>query len=223
MPRTPRPEQASGPRADTAVTREALLRAGARLISRHGLGVPVSRIQQEADQRNKSAVQYHFGSVPGLAAAVLRSHRTDVDGRRAQALDALGPAPADADLRTLVGLLLRPAAEELRTASGRDYLRLLPQVAHLAQIRSGHPDAPPAQVRALTLLRNHLEGAGVRDADERLALVVQMQTAALADRARRIDEDEPDDGREIEPGHERFVDLVTDMLTAALTASFDGN
>ncbi|MET7305388.1 hypothetical protein [Embleya sp. NPDC005575] len=218
MPHTPRSPQADGPRADTAETRDALLRAGARLISRHGLGVPVSRIQQEADQRNKSAVQYHFGSVPALAAAVLRDHRTDVDARRTEALAALGPAAAHADLRTLVALLLHPAADELRTASGRDYLRLLPQVAHLAQIRSGHPDAPPAQARTLTLIHDHLAREGIRDADERLALVVQMQAAALADRARRIDDD-PDTGRDVHPDHEQFVELVVDMLAAALGTS----
>ncbi|MCF2526045.1 TetR/AcrR family transcriptional regulator [Yinghuangia soli] len=215
MPRTSRPGPVDGLRADTAETREALLRAGARLISRHGLGIPVSRIQQEADQRNKSAVQYHFGSVPGLAAAILRDHRMQVDARRAAALEDLGPGAEDADLRTLVGLLLRPAAEELRTPAGRDYLRLLPQVAHLARIRTGDPDAPPGQARVLDLLHLRLRQADVRDVDERLALAVQMQAAALADRARRID-DEADTDQEVSPGHDRFVELVVGMLTAAL-------
>jgi hypothetical protein len=117
-----------------------------------------------------------------------------------------------------VGLLLRPAAEELRTSGGRDYLRLLPQVAHLARIRTGDPDAPPGQARVLELLHRRLRQADVCDIDERLALTVQMQAAALADRARRID-DESDTGEEVSPCHDRFVELVVAMLTVALAAA----
>jgi AcrR family transcriptional regulator len=215
-------------RADAAQTRDALLRTGARLISRHGLGVPVSRIQDEAEQRNKSAIRYHFGSVYGLAAAVVQRHGRQVDARRAKALDALrarhatpqgsGAAPESTyGLREVVELLVRPAAAELHTAEGRDYLRLLPQVTHLAEIRSGEPKAPPAMMRTLELLRALLDRANVADIDERLALVAQLHGAAMADRASRID-DEAAGSHDLEPGHERFVRLLTGMLTAALTA-----
>jgi AcrR family transcriptional regulator len=202
---------------DVTETREALMRTGARLMSRHGLGVPVTRIQAEAEQRNKSALTYHFGSVAGLAAAILQRHREIVEGRRATALDELGDHAGDAELAELVGLLVVPAAEELRTAHGRDYLRLLPQVTHLAEIRTGARSSPAALTRTFELMRAHLTARGVPDVDERLALVAEMHATALADRARRIEDMDPPDP-ELTPGHEHFVDLLTRMMTAALTA-----
>ncbi|MGR7003099.1 TetR/AcrR family transcriptional regulator [Yinghuangia aomiensis] len=95
------PTRTRQPRADAADTREALLSSGARLIARHGLGVPVTQIQDAAAQRNKSAVRYHFGSVLELALAVTARHGHQVDARRAEALDAFHeryapPAPTTA-------------------------------------------------------------------------------------------------------------------------------
>ncbi|MEU8132959.1 hypothetical protein [Streptodolium elevatio] len=226
-----RPRGRSG---NAAETRDALMRVGARLISRHGLGVPASRIQEEADQRNKSALTYHFGSVAGLAAAIHLRHRDIVEQRRLRALEALAasesPEPsaspesnaangdaARADLGKLVTLLVAPAAEELRTAPGRAYLRLLPQVAHLAEVRQADRPRPVGLDRTFALLRAHLADRGLEDVDERLALLAQMHATAFADRARRIDEmDVPD--VDLAPGHDHFVRLLTGMLTAALTA-----
>lgn len=199
------------------------MRVGARLISRHGLGIPATRIQEEADQRNKSALTYHFGSVAGLAAAIHLQHRDIVEQRRLHALDALdargahGGDAAQVDLRELVDLLVAPAAEELRTAPGRAYLRLLPQVAHLAEVRQADRPRPAGLDRTFALLRGHLADRGLGDVDERLALLAQMHATAFADRARRIDEmDVPD--VDLAPGHDHFVRLLTGMFAAALTA-----
>jgi len=202
---------------DAGETREALMRSGARLMSRHGLGVPVTRIQAEADQRNKSALAYHFGSVTGLATAILHRHRVAVEDRREAAIEALRGRVGAIEPADLVALLVLPAAEELRTEQGRDYLRLLPQVAYLAAIRTGGDPTPRDVSRAFALMREHLEARGIADIDERLALVAEMHAAALADRARRIDDADPVDP-ELAPGHERFVDLLIRMLTAALLA-----
>jgi len=202
---------------DTGETREALMRSGARLLSRHGLGVPVTRIQAEADQRNKSALAYHFGSVTGLAAAILHRHRVAVEDRREAAITALRERVDTVEPADLVALLVLPAAEELCTEQGRDYLRLLPQVAYLASIRTGGDPTPRDVSRAFALMREHLAARGTADIDERLALVAEMHAAALADRARRIDDVDPVDP-ELAPGHERFVDLLIRMLTAALVA-----
>lgn len=202
---------------DTGEAREALMRSGARLLSRHGLGVPVTRIQADAAQRNKSALAYHFGSVAGLAAAILHRHRVAVEDRREAAIAILRERADTVEPIELVALLVRPAAEELRTEQGRDYLRLLPQVAHLAEIRTGGDPTPRDVSRAFALMRDHLAAHGTTHIDERLALVAEMHAAALADRARRIDDVDPSDP-ELAPGHERFVELLVRMLTAALMA-----
>lgn len=212
-----RPRGRSG---NSAETRDALMRVGARLISRHGLGIPATRIQEEADQRNKSALAYHFGSVAGLAAAIHLQHRDIVEERRLRALDVLDARGDDAardDPRELVDLLVASAAEELRTAPGRAYLRLLPQVAHLAEVRQADHPRPAGLDRTFALLRGHLADRGLGDVDERLALLAQMHATAFADRARRIDEmDVPD--VDLAPGHDHFVRLLTGMFAAALTA-----
>lgn len=216
------PARTRQPRADAADTHEALLRSRARLIARPGPGVPVTQLQDAAAQRNKSAVRYHFGSVLELAMAVTARHgrrSTPAAPRLSMPPRALCTPGAEdrrthADLAAVVGLLVAPAAEELHTARGRDYLRLLPQVSHLARVRSGAPAAPPAVVRTLALLRDHLDRAGVPDIDERLALAVQMHAAVVADRARRIDEGTDGDPARNCPATKRELHLITTVSCA---------
>ena len=46
---------------DATATREKLLRAAEYLFARQGLDVPIRDIHARAEQRNASAIQYHFG------------------------------------------------------------------------------------------------------------------------------------------------------------------
>src|SRR5947209_12752520 len=132
-----------------ATTKDQLIRAGEKLFARHGVDrVTVRQLNDEAGQRNASALHYHFGSRDGLVRAIVERHQAVVDAERMRRLEAL---PADADVRTLVALYLEPLAEELRSPSGRDYLRIVPQVIDMANLE------PPALGKVMTRLTERLD------------------------------------------------------------------
>ncbi len=61
---------------DSTATKERLLREAERLFARRGLyQVTVREITEAAEQRNVSALSYHFGSREGLLDAILVAPR----------------------------------------------------------------------------------------------------------------------------------------------------
>ncbi|MFB4312432.1 TetR/AcrR family transcriptional regulator [Actinomadura sp. GTD37] len=198
---------------DARATREALIRAGARLFAAHGIDAARTRdIVTHAGQGNDSAITYHFGSRAGLLDAVLRAGITRMEPARAAALPTLDPR----DLPAITAAIVQPTADELRTPPGRDFLRITAQLAGRAGIRDHH--LPPllhgtALQRQLQLLQTACRAALPEPlALERISLFIAFLTAALADRATRTG-DTPHD-----PDHTAFTTDLTAMLTAALQA-----
>jgi AcrR family transcriptional regulator len=92
---------------------EALLLTAERLYAERGLdGVSMREIAREAEQRNNSALHYHFGSKEALLDAIIRYRMRDVDERRNDFLDRCEAQGRD-DLRTAVEALVRPLAHGL--------------------------------------------------------------------------------------------------------------
>ena len=172
-------------------TKDQLIRAGEKLFARHGVhAVTVRELNEVAGQRNASALHYHFGSREGLLRAIVERHQARVDVERARRLEALDGEP---DVRTLVELVLAPLAEELRSASGRDYLRIVPQLLDMPGLE------PPALGKVMVLLGERLE----RPHRRRPMLLASF--TLLADRAARRRDD-----------HEAFVAELVSMATGML-------
>jgi len=207
---------------DATSTRERLLRAGAHLFARKGVDGALAReIVAMAGQANDSAVHYHFGSRRGLLGAIVDRHLLRMEEQRKPALDALvagdGSADVGAGLGAVLAAVVEPMAAELTDEGGRDFLRIVAQLAGESGARGGevpHPLAGTALAAQLALLharcRDHL---GELLARERIAIAIVMLTAALADRALRIDERLP-----LLLDHQAFTTNLVTMLTAALTA-----
>ncbi|GAA5153106.1 hypothetical protein GCM10023321_22910 [Pseudonocardia eucalypti] len=200
---------------DGTSTRERLLRAGARLLARDGVHGALTRdIVRAAGQSNDSAVQYHFGSRQGLLVEILDRHVRAMEEQRKPALDALGPSPG---LPEALAAVVEPVAEELVTEEGRDFLRIIAQLAGQAGTRTGSVPDPlvgTALAAQLELLERAVRARLPEPlAVERVALVITMLTAALADRARRIDDELP-----VLLEHREFVANLVAMLTAAVGA-----
>jgi AcrR family transcriptional regulator len=201
---------------DATTTRDRLLRAGEHLFARKGVdGAPTAEIVALAGQGNDSAVHYHFGSRHGLLAAIVERHLHRME-------DVREPVPDDADLPAVVAAVIEPLAAELDTEDGRDFLRITAQLAGQSGVRTHDlpdPIAGTALADQLALLERRCAAiVGERVALERMAAMITMLTAALADRARRIDEDLP-----VLLSHDDYVtDLVT-MLTAAVGARRTGS
>jgi TetR/AcrR family transcriptional regulator, regulator of cefoperazone and chloramphenicol sensitivity len=207
----------SVPQSTNGDTKRRLMLAGERLFARDGIrGALVREITELAGQRNPSALHYHFGSRHGLVEAILLEHQLVIDvavGERLDELEARGGLPA---VREVVESSVRPLALELTTQSGRDFLRIVPQMIHQLSdnLRRGEmrPVTPQAR-RVLALLDESLGNMPEPVRRERLASFTVVISSLLADRAKHIE------------GHAataldltQYVDNLCDVLVALVTA-----
>ncbi len=113
--------------------------------------------------------------------------------------------------------IVRPTAQLLADEDGRDFLRIMEQLADWAGVGDGRPAAAlrgtriGTQLEALTWRLG--ERIGMPLARERVSLLVVFLTGALAARARSVEA-----GRRQRMSHERFVEHLVDVLTGALRA-----
>jgi len=209
--------------AQPADTKERLLHAGERLFAEQGIHrVRLRDLNELAGQRNSSALHYHFGSRMGLVTAILTHHQGHVDARlgaRLDELEAAGPAP----VRALVEAVVTPLSAELETQSGRDFLRIVPQIlpALSRNLRSGRIEPMTAETaRLLDLLEERMRPLPAPVRRERLITYALVLTSVLADRALQIESGRPMvlDGRQFVA---HVVDIIAGALTAPSTVTFD--
>jgi len=113
----------------TAAARDAMIDAAEGLVAERGLrNVSLREVQATAGQRNKSAAQYHFGSLHGLIEAVVLARMAPIDARRVRLLAELDAAGHGRDVRTLVEAAIDPFAEATLGRPGSRYARFLAQV-----------------------------------------------------------------------------------------------
>lgn len=196
---------------DATQTRARLLRAGERRFARDGVaGAKLSDVVRDAGQRNDSAVGYHFGSRQGLLTEIVAKHMAVMEERRK--IPAKG-----ASLSDVVASIVAPTADLLATEDGRDFLRIIEQLASWSGVGTGHPNeifAGTVIGAQLDRLHGLLEPRlGTTLSRERVALLVTFLTAALAERARARE-----GGARQRLGHERFVDHLVNVLSGALSA-----
>jgi TetR/AcrR family transcriptional regulator, regulator of cefoperazone and chloramphenicol sensitivity len=160
----------------------------------------VRQLNEAAGQRNTSALHYHFGSREGLLRAIVERHQAIVDADRARRLAA---GPAEPDLPAAVELIVAPLAERLRSPSGCDYLRIVPQCIDRKVL------APPALDAAVSMVSAHLAHLPGAARSRRMRAMLLFVFTMLADRAAAPDGAIPGD---------EFVSDLCAMATAILTA-----
>lgn len=95
-----------------------LIAAAERLFAEHGIdGVSLREITREANQRNTTALQYHFGDRDGLVRALVVKHMETVAVRRAAMLD-LVEGRSDLTLRDGATMLVQPLISKLTSDDG---------------------------------------------------------------------------------------------------------
>jgi AcrR family transcriptional regulator len=111
--------------AETA-TRDRLVATASRLFAAQGVdAVSLREIGREAEARNATALQYHFGDRSGLVRSVLAPHHRDVEVTRHALLDA-EEARGPLEVAGLASTLVRPLAARLADApGGPEYLQIL--------------------------------------------------------------------------------------------------
>ena len=126
------------------LTRQRLVSAAETLFAERGIeAVSLRQINAAAEQRNATALQYHFHDRQGLVLAVLAKHGPSVDAERHAMLDAYVSRGRD-DLRELALALVKPSSTKLHDPhGGRAYLRVHAQV--LNRVDARFADAPASR------------------------------------------------------------------------------
>jgi AcrR family transcriptional regulator len=201
-----------------AATRARLLRAGERLFAERGIHqVRLREINALAGQRNSSALHYHFGSRDGLVEAILSEHQTAMDRDVRPALDSLVADPREPTVRAVVAIWVDALTEQLQTESGRDFLRLLPQVLDTVNrtVREGAVlRDSAASARTFALLDRCLADLPTAVRRERLVAYALILTTLFADRATLVESGAP-----LALDDDAYSSHVTDVLCGALEAT----
>src|SRR6185312_13013854 len=105
--------------------KQALLDAAAVLMDERGVdNVTLQDISQASGHRNRSAVQYHFGSRAAVIQAVISQTMDPVDAERNILLDHLEATGTTLTTRGVLEVVVRPLARQLHTPEGRRYFRI---------------------------------------------------------------------------------------------------
>lgn len=201
---------------DATATREKLLQAAEHLFARQGLDVPIRDIHARAEQRNASAIQYHFGGRDELIDAIIERHAPTADDMAAVRVDLETKLE---DPRSFVEAIVRRLARYLGSEETRDYIRFSFHMMMRTSMRSvmveGSEHHSMAAVYAETdLLRQMFPRLPERLVRERAVATMSFITLEVAERARLID----DGQHEVLLDEEEFIVHLVDMATAVLTA-----
>lgn len=123
-------------RKDTLATRKRIIDAAEKLFADKGVeATSLLDIARAAEQRNRSALQYHFTNKEGLLHAVLDKHALPISEARDAQLDKL-EAAGDYSFYQLVQALVEPMAAELDNPDGgREFIKIHSQLMSSEQFR----------------------------------------------------------------------------------------
>ena len=112
-------------RKDTQATRKRIIDTAEQLFAHNGVeATSLLDITKAAEQKNRSALQYHFKNKDGMLHAVLDKHALKIAEDRTARLDIL-EAAGDYSLYDLVSALVQPLAAQLTNQDGgREFLKI---------------------------------------------------------------------------------------------------
>jgi AcrR family transcriptional regulator len=191
--------------------RTQIITAAEDLFASRGIrGVSLREINRHAQQRNVSALQYHFGDRDGLVQAVLEKHRRDTEPQRVILLDRYEASGTD-DVHQLAAAFVLPLASKLSDPDGgRAYL----QIASEHYSSAGSLDElVPNRVSLNSMWRWHKLITPLLPPTESKVLGSRFSAIRLTfvELARRAKERPHRDDR-------LFTSHVTDLVTAVLLA-----
>jgi AcrR family transcriptional regulator len=203
-----------------AATKERLLRTAERLFALHGIdAVSMRSICAEAEQRNNTALQYHFGDKQNLIEAILADRMGPINEQRRAVLEQIQRDGCEGDLHRLVAALVVPFTDQLcDDAGGRYYVRFAAQL-----FSRGNALALLAERRPWTeafhaivdLIRSCLAGIPEEVMAGRLTLMASQLVHATATKEYELAESGP---RQRSRSVARFADDLVDYVVGGLTA-----
>lgn len=175
---------ARAPRKDTLLTRQRIVDAAERLFAEHGIdNVTLLDIARAAHQKNRGALQYHFGDKAGLINAVLDKHGDLISLRRQALMKKIGTATKPT-LRALVEAYVLPVAEHIDTTENTQAFLLInaqimtsPEFTSLAM---GRAERYPEVRQLMELMFQHVPAASKKRRDFKILLIRSMVFHGLA-------------------------------------------
>ena len=114
-------------------TRRKFIDSAELLFGTKGIDqVRTKELLAAAEQKNESALQYHFGSRAGLIDAIMKDRMQELDLQRQKLISVLEEDGQIEDPNALVRTMLQPIAERVaKSDNGPAFIGLLAQVAAL--------------------------------------------------------------------------------------------
>jgi len=116
-------------REGTRETRAHFIRLGEQLFSEKGVtNVTIAEINKASGQKNRSALQYHFGDKLGLLDALINKHMLQINDDRNRLLDDIA-AKTEVAARDVAEAIVLPLARRLEDPDGGvEYVRIAAQL-----------------------------------------------------------------------------------------------
>src|SRR5947209_11024969 len=199
--------------------KQALLDAAALLMDERGVdNVSVQDINQASGHKNRSAVQYHFGTRDAVIQAVMARSMQPLDAERNLLLDHLESTGTRLTPRGALEVVVSPLARQLRTPVGRRYLRLGAQLINRRRFVRDAGDAIMVNTsisRCARYILPVLARLPAPVAYERTSQVTGFVVRALGDQCRLMDSERP--SRAVLSTEDFSANLV-DIILAILQA-----
>jgi AcrR family transcriptional regulator len=200
-------------------TREMLIRTAEQLFAEQGYeAVSVNTITRDANQNNRNAVQYHFGSKAGLLQAIFDKHGPSVAANRASLIDALATTQPVA--RLLATAIVKPLLDKLDDPDGGEaYLHISAELIASNTLGYSLPEAHPLQIPRETklakLAANQLTHLPPEVGQQRILMMNVLAFHGISDHARvRKNRQLAPMLRDTEFMASNLIDSITAMLEA---------
>lgn len=172
-------------RKDTAATRKRIIDTAEKLFAERGVdNTSLLDIAKAAQQKNRSALQYHFTNKQGLLDAVLDKHAEGIAARRIAMLDEL-EARDDQTLYQLIEALVLPVAAQLDDKDGgHAFLKIHSQLMtteNYRELRKHRDSNAPDIQRFQILLAQHINTHDPENVRARVMLMGCLLIHGLAD------------------------------------------
>jgi AcrR family transcriptional regulator len=194
--------------------KQALLDAAAVLMDERGVdNVTLQDIGQASGHRNRSAVQYHFGSREAVIRAVIGRNMDPVDAERNLLLDHLENTGTALTTRGVLEVLVLPLTRHLRTPEGRRYFRIGAQLINHPRFMTDAGEAITVNTsvsRCAAYLLPSLDHLPAPVIAERTSQVTGFVIRACSDQSRLMDSDTP--ARPVLSVEDFTVNLVDTIL-----------
>lgn len=184
----------------SAQTRARFVDAAQRLFAERSVdSVSLSEITVAAGQKNRNALQYHFGNRAGLLQAIIDSHAPRVHAHRQRIIDAIEQdtlSPASAAARALVQPLTDYVVE---SDDAIYYVKILSQVAILNSAMLDPKDQSgfsfQRDKRLYALFGDALAHLEPEEIQHRIFLSVTLTFHGIADICRSTENQRDESGR----------------------------